>query len=181
MLFPGPVQFSAAQTCLRFDARYLGLPLRRDEAAINQLLKNALPLMVQPYRRDRLLLERVRQLLRSQPQQASNAEGLASLLHVSPRTLHRQLQELGSSLQALKDAVRRERAIELLLRTQKPNKQLAEAVGFTSEKSFIRAFRGWTGQTPAEYRQQQRELASAPRAALSHRDRPAAAAPDRAP
>lgn len=160
VLFPGPVQFSAAQTCIRFDARYLELPLRRDEAALNQLLKNALPLMVQSYRRDRLLLERVRQLLRSQPQQAHNAEGLASLLHVSPRTLHRQLQELGSSLQALKDAVRRERAIELLLRTQKPNKQLAEAVGFTSEKSFIRAFRGWTGQTPADYRQQQRELAA---------------------
>jgi AraC-like DNA-binding protein len=160
VLFPGPVQFSVAQTALRFDARYLDLPLRRDEAAMNQLLKNALPLMVQSYRRDRLLLERVRQLLRSRPQDAHNAEGLAALLHVSPRTLHRQLHELGSSLQALKDAVRRERAIELLLRTQKPNKQLAEATGFTSEKSFIRAFRGWTGQTPAEYRQQQRELAA---------------------
>ncbi len=159
VLFPGPVQFLAAQTALRFDARYLDLPLRRDEAAMNQLLKNALPLMVQSYRRDRLLLERVRQLLRSR-HDAHNAEGLAALLHLSPRTLHRQLHELGSSLQALKDAVRRERAIELLLRTQKPNKQLAEATGFTSEKSFIRAFRGWTGQTPAEYRQQQRELAA---------------------
>ncbi|MDD2728450.1 AraC family transcriptional regulator [Malikia sp.] len=160
VLFPAPVRFSAAQTAIRFDARYLDLPLRRDEAAMNQLLKNALPLMVQSYRRDRLLLERVRQLLRGRPQDAHNAEGLAALLHVSPRTLHRQLHELGSSLQALKDAVRRERAIELLLRTQKPNKQLAEAIGFTSEKSFIRAFRGWTGQTPAEYRQQQRELAA---------------------
>ena len=160
ILFPGPVQFAAAQTAIRFDARYLELPLRRDEAAMNQLLKNALPLMVQSYRRDRLLLERVRQLLRSRPQDSHNAEGLAALLHVSPRTLHRQLHELGSSLQALKDAVRRERAIELQLRTQKPNKQIAELTGFTNEKSFIRAFRGWTGQTPADYRQQHLDTAS---------------------
>jgi len=180
VLFPAPLRFSAAQTAIRFDARYLGLPLRRDEAAMNQLLQNALPLMVQSYRRDRLLLERVRQLLRSQPQDASNAEGLAALLHVSPRTLHRQLHELGSSLQALKDAVRRERAIELLLRTQKPNKQLAEATGFSNEKSFIRAFRGWTGLTPAEYRQRHRGPA-AEAGGLSGQSRPGAAAPGPAP
>ncbi|MEY5099156.1 MAG: hypothetical protein RJA36_1875 [Pseudomonadota bacterium] len=166
VLFPAPLQFSAAQTAIRFDARYLELPLRRDEAAMNQLLKNALPLMVQSYRRDRLLLERVRRLLRSRPQDAHNAEALAALLHVSPRTLHRQLHELGNSLQALKDSVRRERAIELLLRTQKPNKQLAEATGFGNEKSFIRAFRGWTGQTPAQYRQLHRELVPLSRPAV---------------
>ncbi len=175
VLFPGPVRFDAAQTAIRFDSRYLGLPLRRDEAALNQLLKNALPLMVQPYRRDRLLLERVRQLLRGRPQDAHNAEGLAALLHLSPRTLHRQLHELGSSLQALKDSARRERAIELLLRTHKPNKQLAQATGFTSEKSFIRAFKGWTGQTPAEYRQRHRELTQAQ--SFSPDARPAATGP----
>ncbi|MEN9905001.1 MAG: hypothetical protein RLZZ555_1566 [Pseudomonadota bacterium] len=180
VLFPAPLQFSATQTSIRFDARYLDLPLRRDESAMDQLLQDALPLLVQPYRRDRLLLERVRQLLRSRPQEAHNAEGLAGLLHVSPRTLHRQLQELGSSLQALKDSVRRERAIELLLRTQKPNKQLAQATGFSNEKSFIRAFRGWTGQTPAEYRQRHREPAGAT-ASVSAGCPPSAADPDPAP
>ena len=181
VLFPAPVRFATAQTAIRFDARYLDLPLRRDEAALNQLLKNALPLMVQSYRRDRLLLERVRQLLRGRPQDTHNAEGLAALLHVSPRTLHRQLHELGSSLQALKDAVRRERAIELLLRTQKPNKLVAQAIGFGNEKSFIRAFRDWTGQTPADYRQQHRGPATPARAALTDPGRPAAAGPDPAP
>ena len=32
--------------------------------------------------------------------------------------------------------------------------QVAEAAGFENEKSFIRAFRGWTGQSPAEFRRQ---------------------------
>jgi hypothetical protein len=61
---------------------------------------------------------------------------------VSPRTLHRQLKEEGATLQGLKDEVRRTRAVELLHRTQRPIKQVAEAAGFENEKSFIRAFRG---------------------------------------
>ena len=50
--------------------------------------------------------------------------------------------------------MRRARATELLLRTTRPIKQVAAAAGFLNEKSFIRAFRGWTGQSPAEFRQQ---------------------------
>ena len=159
VLFRGPVTFHAPRTALHFDARYLNLPLRRDEQALRQMLQHALPLTVLQYRRDRLLVQRVRQLLAAplpgQPAHAlsqHSAESLAALLHVSPRTLHRQLKEEGATLQGLKDDVRRTRAVELLHRTQRPIKQVAEAAGFVNEKSFIRAFRGWTGQSPAEFR-----------------------------
>jgi AraC-like DNA-binding protein len=148
VLFRAPATFSAAQTSIAFDARYL-----------------ALPLTVLQYRRDRLLVQRVRQLLGASqagpggqsghataalPQHS--AETLAHLLHVSPRTLHRQLKEEGATLQGLKDEVRQSRAMDLLHRTDRPIKQVAEAAGFVNEKSFIRAFGGWTGQSPAEFR-----------------------------
>ncbi|HNN18007.1 MAG TPA: AraC family transcriptional regulator, partial [Giesbergeria sp.] len=61
ILFAPAVRFQAARAELRFDARYLALPLRRDEAAMSQMLQRALPLTVLPYRRDRLLVQRVRQ------------------------------------------------------------------------------------------------------------------------
>ena len=152
VLFPGPTRFDGDYAAIQFDARYLALPLRRDEAAMNQMLQRALPLTVRQYRRDRLLVARVRQALAAQPAQTRSAEDLAALLNVSPRTLHRQLVEKGTSLQTLKDEVRQGRARELLLRTARPLKQVAEAVGFQNEKSFIRAFRSWTGQTPSEFR-----------------------------
>ena len=152
VLFAGPTRFDAAPAAICFDASYLALPLRRDERALQQMLERALSLTVRPYRRDRLLVQRVRQALAAQPAQTHSAGALAALLHVSPRTLHRQLKEEGASLQALKDAVRRVRAQELLLRTRQPVKQVAEAAGFLNEKSFIRAFKGWTGQSPAAFR-----------------------------
>lgn len=152
-MFPGgPLKFDAPGAEIRFDARYLRLPLRRDEKALRQMLQRALPLTVLQYRRDRLLVEQVRQALINDPEATHSAEGLAAVLHMSSRTLHRQLKEEGASLQALKDQVRCERAQELLLRTGKPVKQVAAAVGFRSEKSFLRAFKDWTGATPAGFR-----------------------------
>jgi AraC-like DNA-binding protein len=153
VLFSAPALFQQAQAAIDFDSSYLTLPVRRDEAALRQMLKRALPLTVLQYRRDRLLVQRVRQAVASQPTDTHSADDLAALLNMSARTLHRQLKEEGASLQALKDEVRQARAIDLLLRTSRPIKQVAEAVGFQNEKSFMRAFRGWTGQSPAEFRQ----------------------------
>lgn len=154
LMFPGPLlQFNAAQAEIRFDARYLALPLRRDEKALQQMLQRALPLTVLQYRRDRLLVEQVRQALANPAVASHNAETLAAALNMSARSLHRQLQEEGASLQQLKDEVRFEKAKELLLRTSKPIKQVAEASGFRNEKSFIRAFKEWAGIPPTAFRQ----------------------------
>ena len=152
-MFPGgPLRFDAPQASIQFDARYLTLPLRRDEKALRQMLQRALPLTVLQYRRDRLLVQQVRQALVAHPEQAHSADGLAELLHMSSRTLHRQLKEEGASLQQLKDEVRCERAKDLLYRSSKPVKQVAAATGFMNEKSFLRAFKAWTGMSPAEFR-----------------------------
>ncbi len=152
LMFPGPIRFDAAQAEIRFDAACLALPLRRDEKALHQMLQRALPLTVLQYRRDRLQVQQVRQVLAAHPDQAHNADGVAALLHISARTLHRQLKEEGASLQALKDEVRLARARELLERSDRPVKQVAAAAGFRNEKSFTRAFRVWTGLNPGEFR-----------------------------
>ena len=151
-MFPAPLRFEAPTAALLFDAAYLRLPLRRDEKALAQMLQRALAIPVLPYRRDRLLVPQVRQALAAHPDRTHGAEALAALLHVSPRTLHRQLKEEGASLQQLKDEVRMERARDLLQRTAKPLKQVAAAVGFRNEKSFSRAFRAWAGISPGTLR-----------------------------
>ena len=151
-LFPGPLGFDAAAASFSFDARYLALPVRRDERALQAMLQRALPLTVRQYRRDRLLVHSVRQLLQADVAAAHTAEEVAAQLNLSVRTLHRQLKDEGVALQALKNEARRKRAGHLLLQTKKPLKQIAAEVGFDNEKSFARAFRDWTGLAPGAWR-----------------------------
>ena len=80
-----------------------------------------------------------------------SAEALATHLNLSERTLYRQLKADGYRLQDLKDSVRQEIAIRTLLNSHQPLKKTALAAGFDNDKSFIRAFKRWTGQTPAEF------------------------------
>jgi AraC-like DNA-binding protein len=152
-LFPAPsLEFDAPVTRLVIDAGYLAEPLRRDEAALRQMLRRGVSIIVLSHRRDRRLVQQVRQMIAARPDQPHTADSVAAALHLSPRTLHRQLRDEDASLQQLKDDVRRERAQDLLLRTRRPIKQIAGDVGFVNDKSFTRAFQAWTGQGPATFR-----------------------------
>ena len=122
------------------------------------MLQRALPLTVLPYRWNRMLVQQVRQALANPAVRTHNAETLAAVLNLSSRSLHRQLRDERASLQQLKDEVRSAKARELLLRTSKPIKQVAADAGFRNEKSFIRAFRVWSGATPAEFRESARSV-----------------------
>ncbi len=152
LFFPGPVRFGAERASLCLPAQYLELAPRRDERSVHAMLQNALPLTVLQYRRDRLLASRARACMAARPDDAHTAASLAAALNVSTRTLHRQLRDEGTSLQELKDAVRFERAAQLLRQGRQPVKQVALAVGFASEKTFARAFGAWAGRTPSAYR-----------------------------
>ncbi len=68
VLFSAPAQITQAQATIEFDENYLTLPLRRDEVALRHMLQRALPLTVLQYRRDRLLVQRVRQAFATQPE-----------------------------------------------------------------------------------------------------------------
>ena len=152
LLFSGAIRFNTEHAGFSFDTRYLTLPLRRDERALRVMLQRALPLTVLQYRRDRMLVDRVRQLLRTRTAEAFTAESASAALHVSVRTLYRQLEKDGTPLQKLKDEARRDQAIELLTRSRQPIKQVAQAAGFRNEKSFARAFKLWTRHTPSAFR-----------------------------
>lgn len=150
----GQIQCCAYLFQLRRKVSVIVTSARRKHVACHVAAPS--PDYILQYRRDRLLVQRVRKLLISSVTDINDAETAAQQLHVSTRSMYRQLHEEGTSFQSLKDEVRRDRAIRLLCSTDKLVKQIALSVGFSSEKSFARAFKQWTGDTPRDYRRQRR-------------------------
>lgn len=79
-------------------------------------------------------------------------DAVAQQLHYSVRTLCRRLEAEGTTFQAIKDEVRRDVAIQRLTRSDDAIAAIAYDVGFDNPTAFHRAFRHWTGSTPAAYR-----------------------------
>jgi len=77
---------------------------------------------------------------------------VAALLHLSERTLRRQLAAEGTSFTAIHDRIRSQRVLELLHTPQLTISQIGNQVGFTDVREFRRAFKRWTGLTPSEAR-----------------------------
>jgi AraC-like DNA-binding protein len=72
----------------------------------------------------------------------------AAALHLSPRGLQHRLQQEGISFRDLADAVAEQAARAWLLQGQRVV-DVAQALGFSDERTFGRAYRRWTGTTPA--------------------------------
>ena len=137
-----------------FNANLLDLPIRRDEAALATFLDGAPGKITMLYRRDREMVTRVRDLLRAALPDTLNLDDIADRLHLSPRTIHRRLEDEGSSFRGIKDALRRDMALARLTKTRDSIAKVAADLGYADTSAFYRAFVEWTGMAPIHYRRQ---------------------------
>ena len=77
---------------------------------------------------------------------------IARQLHISERTLTRQLQEEGTSYKALLSQVQLERAQNFLANRELSIAQISERLGYAEPAAFSRAFSKWTGTPPLRWR-----------------------------
>ncbi len=137
-----------------FNANLLDLPIRRDEAALLTFLDGAPGKITTLYRRDREMVIRVRDLLRAALPDTLSLDDIADRLHLSPRTIHRRLEEEGSSFRGIKDALRRDLALARLSKSRDSIAKVAADLGYADTSAFYRAFVEWTGMAPVHYRRQ---------------------------
>ncbi len=158
-LFPCRHLFSRSCLKLSFSRDYLALAPVRTQRDLSYFLKNSpadlitLPGEAQSYRASirALLLHQDADVLTCPP-----FERLAEHFNVSAQTLRRRLKREGSSYPRIKDEIRRDLAIEKLLSQKLSVTDVARMLGFSESRSFTRAFKHWTGQTPTAYLQAKR-------------------------
>jgi AraC-like DNA-binding protein len=79
-------------------------------------------------------------------------ERAAELCGIDKRRLSRKLQSKGTTINKEIAYVRKERAIKALVNSNQRISEIASEVGFNDPTVFSRAFKNWTGQSPQEYR-----------------------------
>ncbi len=83
-------------------------------------------------------------------------EEAAAQFAMSPRSLQRQLRSEGTTLSGLVDDARRTRATALI-DAGVPVAEVTYLLGYADQAVFHRAFKRWTGLTPATYRRRRDE------------------------
>ncbi len=93
--------------------------------------------------------ERVRAaLLELLPAGDGSMEGVAADLAMSTRTLQRRLRAEETTFQAILDSTRESLARHYLAESELSAGEISFLLGYEDPRSFYRAFRAWTGQTP---------------------------------
>ncbi|MCO6184790.1 AraC family transcriptional regulator [Rhizobium sp. L1K21] len=81
---------------------------------------------------------------------------VAEFFNVSERTLQRRLSSLGTSLNDIRDDVRRELAGKFLTETALSATDICYRLGYSAPSAFTRSFYRWYGQTPRDFRKKAR-------------------------
>jgi len=81
---------------------------------------------------------------------------LADHLHISVRTMIRQLHREGTSYQEIIDDIQKSRAVEFLKIADLTIGDVASRLGYADTANFGRAFRRWFGVSPGKFRESAR-------------------------
>ncbi|HZX30482.1 MAG TPA: AraC family transcriptional regulator [Rhodocyclaceae bacterium] len=154
LIYTEHYDFGGTELIARFHPNLLDLPIRRDEADLAAFLEGAPGKLTMLYRRDREMVLRVRDIVREALPGNIEQEAVAARLNLSARTLHRRLADEGSSFRAIKDALRRDLALSRLAKSDASIADIAAELGYADPSAFYRAFIGWTGINPRQYREQ---------------------------
>lgn len=152
-MFAAPIVWSTPVPRLIFEDAMLDQPLLHQDAVLQELVsRSAERLLAALATRDTWCArtrEAVVELLRGgSPDIASVAKALGA----SERTLQRRLRSEGQTFESVLDQVRYEMAAGLLADERRSIADVGWLVGFRELSAFYRAFRRWSGRTPAEYR-----------------------------
>jgi AraC-like DNA-binding protein len=150
--FRCPVRFGAHANRMVVDSSVLNdtLPTRNEStrAAAVEACRRLLDL--EGRRRD--VTVAVEALLSRNLRYPSSMADVAKHLHVTERTLRRQLADAGEGFSAVRDRVRERRATFLLVESALTVEAIAHEVGFSDAREFRRAYIRWTGHPPTHRR-----------------------------
>ncbi|MEH6571372.1 MAG: AraC family transcriptional regulator [Halioglobus sp.] len=154
-LFSCDVRFNEDACGFKFHESYLKRPITRTLVELEAWLRDSpADLLYMPGREKSIQAQLKASLIAITKDSARYPafESLCSDLAMSPQVVRRRLADEGTSYQNIKNAIRCETAQSLLANPEVSIIDVALRTGFSEPAAFSRAFKKWTGESPAHYR-----------------------------
>ena len=148
-----PVYLGQRSNYIVFSNHYLSKSIKQSAETLTQFLADAPQCLLTRYQADDSISGKLKTMLsESENLEHMTLETAAEAFDCSSQSLARKLKKEGHQFQQLKDKVRKNRTITLLLNTDLSISEISYQLGFAEDAVFYRAFKKWTGQTPKAYR-----------------------------
>ncbi len=152
--FKCEVIYNQPYASLKFKTTDLNIPTLKADRTINTYL---LERMNEEKRgihaeADQLMKQIQRLIEESLPSGIPSIVQVSDYLGTSPRTLKRRLSEKGMTFRDCVQNIQQETSIDLIRNSTRSMAEIAFQTGFSEQSAFNRAFKRWTGKSPADYR-----------------------------
>jgi len=147
-----PLRYGAEANAVAYPRAEFDRPLAGADEGLSALLEGYARELLDRLPNPRSFADRVRAAVLPRLSRGSpGIEAVAAELRMSARTVRRHLREEGTSYRDTLDALRRELALRALERGDVSVDAIALDLGYSDASAFHKAFRRWTGHSPAAW------------------------------
>lgn len=148
-----PVTFECDTTRLTYYLADISEPLATGDPALARVNDAQTQGYLDSFLAQTTSREVVGKIVEKLPDGPPSQQQIAEAMNVSNRTLQRKLKNEGTSFMDLLQDTRMQLARRYLLQPTRSVVETSYLLGFSEPSTFSRAFKRWTGQAPAEYRE----------------------------
>jgi len=153
--FKAPLLFNQDKSAIVFERSLLDTKIKHRNPYLMNVMTNYAEKLLKKIQPSSDVQKSVRVFIKKHLSDDSkmDVKKAAKALHMSRHTLYRKLKKEAVSFQSLVEEVRREEAEQHLKDNKVSISEVAFLLGFSELSAFSRAFKRWTGESPAQYRE----------------------------
>jgi AraC-like DNA-binding protein len=149
-----PISFNQKTTAIVFERKLLDSKIKLNNPHLLNVLTDYAEKLLKKITTKDNIKDQVRRFIKHNLQENDvlDVNLAAKKLNMSRHTLYRKLKKEGVSFQSLAEEVRQAEAKHYLQENNISISEVAYLLGFSELSAFSRAFKRWTGESPAQFR-----------------------------
>ena len=152
-MFGPSIDYETDSNRLCFDKSTALAPLSTSHPELARLNDQTVIDYLARYDRSNITMQVRSRIIEQLPEGRPSQGDIATRLNTSLRSLQRKLREQDTSYTELLSETQRELALIYIRDSNRSIGEITYLLGFSEPSNFTRAFKRWTGQSPAEYRE----------------------------